>query len=159
MLKPAYDYEERVYTLLENAQYLDNTEYLNSGQSLNIYGIHPNGLNNTYHMVSVDNNDNIIGYFTYTIKNRALKFGIAISFIKNSLVFGYDWYTLINDYTLNEEVDTISWRCFRDNPTKHAYYKICQTFHGRVQEKVNMIYYIIDTKATRKYIQKRDIEK
>ena len=46
---------------------------------------------------------------------------IAIGFLKNNLIFGCDWYTIISDYALQYDITAIEWRCFIKNPTARYY--------------------------------------
>lgn len=140
MLKPAYEYKERIYELLKKLPYSSYTEFLNSGQTLQMPLINANN-DNYYCWVSVDKQDNLVGYFAYYITDTTFYIPIAIGFLTNNFIFGCDWYQIILHHTLQHNITTIKWKSFMNNPSAPRYKRICDMFNGKITREGQLYCY------------------
>lgn len=133
MLKPAQLYKEELEKKNTEAWYQPENIYWNGGtgdSSINL----PDNNYGSHCFVSVDKEDNVIGYISYCIDWSAMsadRFGI-ISFDKGNLTFAKDLYQAICDLFEKYHMNRISWFCFADNPAIRGYRKFVEK-HGGVQ--------------------------
>lgn len=83
--------------------------------------------------VSVDKEDNVIGYIHYTVNWEVMSadyWGI-ISFRKNSIIFAKDLYTAICNCFSRFNLNRISWACYADNPAIRGYRNFIRLYGGR----------------------------
>ena len=83
--------------------------------------------------MSVDKNDNLIGYISYSVDWIAMstdRFGI-ISFDKGNIMFGKDVYKAICDLFEVYHMNRISWCAYVDNPTIRGYRNFIKKHGGR----------------------------
>lgn len=156
MLKPAINYRQQIYELLPKMPYYSYAEFLNEGNGINLPNINTN-TDTCYYWVSVDEQDNLMGYFAYHIKNHIMHIDIAIGFLqKNNLIFGCDWYTIISDYALQYDITSVEWRCFINNPTARYYQRICKIFNGYIKQSNKFYIYTIPINKIKTFIKERD---
>lgn len=94
----------------------------------------PDNNYDVHHFVSVDGNDNVIGYICYNVDWNALsadRFGM-ISFNKNSVVFAKDVYQAVCDIFEKYHLNRMSWVSFTDNPAIRGYRNFIKK-HGGVE--------------------------
>lgn len=87
----------------------------------------------SHHFVSVDKDDNVIGYISYNIDWVAMSandFGI-ISFNKGNLEFVKDLYEVICNIFGKYHMNRMSWWCFVDNPAINGYRNFIKKHGGR----------------------------
>lgn len=87
---------------------------------------------NCHQFVSVDTNDNVIGYICYEIDwvvMSASSFGI-ISFDKGNIEFARDVYTVICNLFDVYHINRISWLCYADNPAIRGYRNFIKKYGG-----------------------------
>ena len=81
MLKPAINYRQQIYELLPKMPYYSYAEFLNEGNGINLPNINTN-TDTHYYWASVDEQNNLMGYFAYHIKNYIMHIDIAIGFLQ-----------------------------------------------------------------------------
>lgn len=133
MLKPAQLYENELQE--ENIKsWYDQRNMYESGCP-GFWCIEFSNNNHDCHQfVSVDKNDNIIGFISYDldwVTMSAKNFGI-ISYKKNSLEFAKDLYKVICDLFEVYNMNRITWKCFADNPAIRGYRNFIKK-HGGVE--------------------------
>lgn len=131
MLKPAQLYKDKLQEENIKTWYKpENIFWSNGGDAIIDL---PENNYDRHCFVSVDVNDNVIGYIGYMVDwvaMSAYSFGI-ISYKKNSLVFADDLYkaicNLFNVYHMNR----ISWSAYEDNPAVRGYRNFIKKHGGR----------------------------
>lgn len=133
MLKPAQLYKEKLQEENIRSWYKPENIFWNGGagdSQINInednYGCHQ--------FVSVDKENNVIGYITYEVDWSAMsadKFGI-ISFKKGSIEFVKDVYRAICNLFEIYHMNRISWFAYVDNPAIRGYRNFIKK-HGGVE--------------------------
>lgn len=84
--------------------------------------------------VSVDENDNVIGVFKYSLDRaarRAYNFG-AISFDRGNTIFTIDMLRAIDDIFRKYKMHTMEFWAFVDNPITPTYTKLVEKYGGRI---------------------------
>ncbi len=132
MLKPAQLYQDRLQEENIKAWYKPENIYWNGGtgdSQINIqednYGCHQ--------FVSVDKEDNVIGYIGYRVDWSAMSadgFGI-ISFKKNSIEFAKDLYKAICNLFEIYHMNRVCWAAYTDNPAIRGYRNFIKKHGGR----------------------------
>ena len=136
MLRPAQLYKEQLEMEHINTWYKPEYIYYSGGTGDNIIEL-PEDCFNSHCFVSVDNDDNIIGYISYNVDYNAMSvnnLGI-INFKKNdrrnSVIFIHDVcktiYDLFNVYHMNR----LEWWCIADNPAINGYRSFIKRYGGR----------------------------
>lgn len=132
MLKPAQLYKEKLQEENLKSWYKPENIFWNGGGDCQIniekdnYGCHQ--------FVSVDKDDNVIGYITYAVDWCAMsadKFRI-ISFRKGSIEFVKDVYKVICDLFEVYHMNRISWFAYVDNPAIRGYRNFIKK-HGGIE--------------------------
>lgn len=132
MLKPAQLYREELQEENINAWYQPKNIYWNGGvgdESIDL----PDDNYDSHHFVSVDKNDNVIGYICYSVDWNALsadRFGM-ISFRKGNIEFAKDVYRAICNIFKVYHLNRIQWCCFTDNPAIRGYRNFIKKHGGR----------------------------
>ena len=132
MLKPAQLYEEELKTKIIESWYKLENIYWNGGVGDSQISL-PDNNYDVHHFVSVDNNDNVIGYICYNVDWNALSadsFGM-ISFNKNSVIFAKDIYQAVCDIFEKYNLNRMSWVSFADNPAIRGYRNFINKHGGR----------------------------
>lgn len=133
MLKPAQLYKNKLQEENIKAWYKPENIFWNGGA----YDSQINVLENNYdchQFVSVDKDDNVIGYISYAVDWSALsadQFGI-ISFKKGSIEFAKDVYKAICNLFEVYHMNRISWLSYADNPAIRGYRNFIKK-HGGVE--------------------------
>lgn len=132
MLRPAQLYKEKIQEENTKAWYKPENIFWNGGVGDSEISL-PNNNYNSHHFVSVDKNDNVIGYICYSVDWNALsddQFGI-ISFKKCSIEFAKDVYTAICNIFEVYHLNRIQWFCYTDNPAIRGYRNFIKKHGGR----------------------------
>lgn len=132
MLKPAQLYAEKLQKENFESWYRPENIFWNGGPRDSTIVIKDDNYD-CHQFVSVDKDDNVIGYITYAVDWSAMsadRFGI-ISFKKNSVEFARNIYkavcSIFNVYHMNR----IQWFCFADNPAIRGYRNFIKKHGGR----------------------------
>lgn len=86
-----------------------------------------------HQFVSIDKNDNIIGYISYGVDwvtMTADRFGI-ISFDKGNIEFARDLYKVIYDLFKKYNMNRVSFSCIADNPAIRGYRNFIKRYGGK----------------------------
>lgn len=132
MLKPAQLYMEELQEENINAWYQPENIYWNGGVGDTSIEL-PDNNYDSHHFVSVDKNDNVIGYICYSVDWNALsadRFGM-ISFRKGNIEFAKDVYRVICNIFKVYHLNRIQWFCFTDNPAIRGYRNFIKRHGGR----------------------------
>jgi hypothetical protein len=84
--------------------------------------------------VSLDKDNNIIGYISYNISRHAstaYAFN-AINFSKNKFVFGKDLYNVIDDIFCKFNMNRLEFDVVVGNPAEKSYDKMVEKYNGRI---------------------------
>lgn len=132
MLKPALEYAEEL-----KEKYIKEMYDLKNQFYFGWYGTKELELSDNnydrHEFVSVDGDDNIIGFISYNIcysRRIADNFGI-LSFDKGNLTFPRDLSKMIHDIFCVYNLDKMVWRCFEDNPALRGYRNFIKKHGGR----------------------------
>lgn len=133
MLKPAQLYSTELNDKFTSSWYdISNIYY--TGDT-GFYDIElPDNNSNSHNFVSVDSDDNVIGYICYRVdwKSRsAYHFGI-ISFDKGNLEFIKDVMIAVDECFTKYNLNRVEWICYEDNPAIKMYKHFIK-HHGGVQ--------------------------
>lgn len=122
MLKPAQLYKDKLQEENIKSWYDQSNIYYHSYPGCDMIDL-PDNNYKKHCFVSVDKDDNIIGYISYSIDWDAMSarnFGI-ISFKKGSLEFIKDVYKIICDLFEIYHMNRVAWFAFVDNPAIRGY--------------------------------------
>lgn len=131
MLKPAQLYEEELREANIKSWYRPENIYWHGGTAE--YNIElPDNNGDSHCFVSVDKDDNVIGYISYDIDwqaKSAYQWGI-VSFKKGSIEFARDVYRAIYDCFNVYHLNRIGWFCWADNPAIRGYRNFIKKYGG-----------------------------
>lgn len=132
MLKPAQLYKDQL--LKEYVKTWYKPEYIYyTGWTGDRFPDIPDNNYNDHDFVSVDENDNIIGYISYSVDWIAMnadRFGI-ISFDRGNIEFAKDVYKVIRDLFEAYHMNRISWCCYVENPAIRGYRNFIKRHGGK----------------------------
>lgn len=134
MLKSAYLFREELELKIIQTWYDMSNIYWDGSTNRYLPSLSEDSLRNNQHQfVSVDENNNLIGYISFyidDITDTADQFGI-ISFDKGNLLFIDDLRSLIqmcfNKFNLNR----VQFNCYTDNPAIDGYKLLVKRLGGR----------------------------
>lgn len=132
MLKPAQLYKEKLQKELLKSWYEPENMYYSGWIGNELPDLPENNYDNHY-FVSVDEDDNVIGYISYSVNWVAMSadsFGI-ISFKKGSVAFAKDVYQAIYNLFNVYHMNRISWCAYVDNPAVKGYRNFIKRYGGR----------------------------
>lgn len=132
MLKPAQLYEIELNEQNIESWYSIENMFWNGG-SYNSEIKLPNNNYDSHNFVSVNKDDNVIGYISYSIDWGAMSidsFGM-ISFDKWNFEFIKDLYIAICDIFEKYHMNRMSWWCYADNPAIRGYRNFIKKYGGR----------------------------
>jgi RimJ/RimL family protein N-acetyltransferase len=132
MLKPAQLYKEQLE--LKNTKTWYDTDYMYWNGSTGNHNINLPDNNYEWHcFVSVDKDENVIGFISYSINWTSVsadRFGI-ISFDKGNMTFVKDIYEAVCNIFEKYNINRIQWSCFADNPAIRGYRNFIKKHGGR----------------------------
>lgn len=132
MLKPAQLYQEKLQEENIKSWYKPENIYWNGWYGDSQITIMENNYDG-HQFVSVDKDDNVIGYIAYNVDWAAMsadRFGI-ISFNKGSIEFAKDLYKAICDLFNVYHMNRVAWCAFVDNPAVRGYRNFIKKHGGR----------------------------
>lgn len=132
MLKAAQLYKSKLQEEMCKSWYNPENIFY-SGWTGNELPSLPDNNYDSHHFVSVDDDDNVIGYISYSINWIAMsadRFGI-ISFKKGSIMFAKDVYKVICNLFEVYHMNRISWLAYADNPAIRGYRNFIKKHGGR----------------------------
>lgn len=132
MLKPAQLYAEKLQEENIKSWYKPENIFWEGGTGSSQIDIGEDNYN-CHQFVSVDKDDNVIGYIVYSIDWQAMnadRFGI-ISYDKGNLIFVKDVYTVICNLFEIYHMNRVSWFAFADNPAVRGYRNFIKKHGGR----------------------------
>lgn len=131
MLKPAQLYREELQKKYVECWYKPENQYYSGWTGMQIPDL-PDNCYDTHDFVSVDKDNNVIGYISYRVSwitMSADNFGI-ISF-GNSVEFAKDVYKAICDLFEKHNMNRVSWSAFIENPAVKGYRNFIKKHGGR----------------------------
>lgn len=132
MLKPAQLYKEKLQEENIKAWYSPENMFWNGGTGDSEIRLADNNYDR-HSFVSVDKDDNVIGYICYSVDWAAMSassFGI-ISFKKSGIEFAKDVYKAVCNLFEVYHMNRISWWCFADNPAIRGYRNFIKKHGGK----------------------------
>lgn len=132
MLMPAQLYKDKLMEEYPKTWYKPENMYYRGWIGDNIPEIPDNNYDN-HHFVSVNKNDNLIGYICYSVNwipMSADDFGI-ISFQKGNIEFAKDVYKVICDLFEKYHMNRVSWKAYVENPAIRGYRNFIKKHGGR----------------------------
>ena len=132
MIKPAVLYEEELTKKLRETWYDEKYKYYHFGNFFTDFDIVKDTFNN-HQFVSVDKNNNILGYFSYSVDRvayNANEFGI-VAFEDYSLTFGKDLHQVFDDIFMKYNFNKVTFFCVVGNPIMPYYIKKINKLGGR----------------------------
>lgn len=132
MLKPAQLYSDRLREENVKSWYKPENIYWHGGVSERDIEL-PDCNGERHCFVSVDKDDNILGYIEYCVDWVSMSadgWGI-ISFKKRSVEFAKDLYQAICDCFKEYHMNRVAWCCYTDNPAIRGYRNFIKRHGGR----------------------------
>jgi hypothetical protein len=134
MLKLAFSYKDKLNQVWQSVIFKEKYQFYNCGNSWN-YKIELDESSwEKLQMVSVDAQDNVIGYlsanidrFTYKISNIS-----AINFGEVNITFSKDFYQFLSELFTKYKFRKIEWFVTVGNPAEKLYDRIIEKYGGRV---------------------------
>ena len=132
MLKPAQLYKDKLQEENIKSWYKPENIFWNGYYGDSQINIFENNYD-CHQFVSVDKEDNVIGYIAYNVDWSAMsadRFGI-ISFNKGSIEFAKDLYQVVCDLFEVYHMNRVSWCAYADNPAIRGYRNFIKKHGGR----------------------------
>lgn len=132
MLQPAQLYKKKLQEENIKSWYKPENIFWNGNPGDSQIDIQENNYD-CHQLVSVDKEDNVIGYISYWIDWSAMSasgFGI-ISYRKGNLEFVRDLYQAIYNLFKIHHMNRIAWSCYADNPAIRGYRNFIKRHDGR----------------------------
>ncbi len=132
MLKPAQLYKDKLQEENIKSWYKPENIFWNGGAGDSTVNL-PDDNYNSHCFVSVDKEDNVIGYIAYAVDWTAMsadRFSI-ISYKKNSIEFAKDVYKAVCDLFEVYHMNRVSWCAYADNPANRGYRNFIKKHGGR----------------------------
>lgn len=132
MLKPAQLYREQLAKKEWETMYDMDYIYFHSWTGGRITPLDDDNYQ-VHRFVSVDENDNVIGYIGYCVDSPALsvdRFGM-MSFDKGNMLFIKDLYQAVYDIFYKYNYQRLEWNCIADNPAIRGYRNFIKRVGGR----------------------------
>jgi hypothetical protein len=134
MLKLAYPYQEKLNKAWQPVVFTDKYKFYNCGNYWSYKVELDKDSWNKLQMVSVDANDNVIGYFVAQIDRECNKISNigAINFGELNITFSKDLYRFLTELFTKYNYRKIEWFVVVGNPAEKIYDKIIAKYGGRV---------------------------
>ena len=153
MLYPAVQYKKQLLQIVDAIK--DNEKYQYCRYQPKFEKINPNSVE----LVSVDNNNQVIGFITYSysdiIPKEVFSFTIA-SFTENAFLFGRDLYKIVYKLLILDGNDWINFKVIKGNPIEETYKRFCNKFFEEgpvLSQKANR--YRISREKLEQYLKNR----
>lgn len=133
MLKIANNYEDVIAKAMMETWYEDKYKYFHCSTFRDRFKL-PDGDWDGRHFVSVDKDDNVLGYICYEIcrsSNTVDAFG-AINFTNNKAIFGKDLVQIIDDIFCRFNHHKIEFNVVIGNPIEKSYDRMVHKYGGRI---------------------------
>lgn len=132
MLKPAQLYKEQLQRKNIESWYKPENIFWNGSYGDSQINLKEDNFD-LHQFVSVDKNDNVIGYICYSVDWSAMSaynFGI-ISFRKGSIEFARDIYMAVCNIFNVYHMNRVQWFAYADNPAIRGYRNFIKKHGGR----------------------------
>jgi len=134
MLKLAFPYKEKLNQAWQSIVFNEKYQFYNGGNYWSYdVKLDDNSWDNIQ-MVSVDKDDNVIGYFNVCIdrmSNKVSSVG-AINFKDKNITFSKDFYQFLSELFTKHRFRKIEWYVIVGNPVEKMYDKIIAKYGGRI---------------------------
>ncbi len=132
MLAPAQLYEDKLREESIKAWYRPENIYWSGGTGDEVIDL-PEDNHDRHCFVSVDKDDNVIGYIGYSIDWVAMSAdGLCIiSYRKNSVEFARDVYEAVYNLFHAYHMNRVAWYAWADNPAVRGYRRFVRKYGGR----------------------------
>lgn len=132
MLAPAQLYEDKLREESIKAWYRPENIYLDGGPGNEVIDL-PEDNCDRHCFVSVDKEDNVIGYIGYHVDWSAMSAdGLCIiSYRKGSVEFARDVYDAIYNLFHTYHMNRVAWYAWTDNPAVRGYRRFIRKYGGR----------------------------
>ena len=133
MLKLANNYKDEIAELMKETWYDDKYKFYHYSNYRREFTL-PKGDWDGRHFVSVDSNDNLIGYICYEVcrpSDIVDGFG-AINFTNNKTTFGKDLAQIIDDIFCKFNHNKIEFNVVVGNPIERSYDRMVEKYGGRI---------------------------
>ncbi|PYG88484.1 hypothetical protein LY28_01333 [Ruminiclostridium sufflavum DSM 19573] len=134
MLKLAFSYQEKLNHVWQSIAFKDKYQFY-SGDIWWSYKVELDSSSwDNIQMVSVGNNDNILGYFGAHIDRQSNKVSSigAINFGNVNVTFSKDFYQFLYELFTKHKFRKIEWYVIVGNPAEKLYDRIISKYGGRV---------------------------
>lgn len=133
MLVPAVLYKEDIQTLYKAYYYSNDMTYFSGWLGTYEIDIPDDVSDFSFHYAIIDNNNNLIGYFTYKIdwySSQVYNFGL-FAFKRNNFIVGLDVRKEIRKIIEQYHIHRIEWCMVGGNPVEKHYDKFCERYNGK----------------------------
>jgi len=134
MLRPAYIYQSKLQEEYNKTIFNDKYKYYNFVNYWDYIIKLTESSWNDIEMVSIDKDDNVLGFFRANISRESDKIqslGI-INFYDKNFVFSRDLYQFLVDLFDKYNFRKIEWTVVVGNPAEHMYDKVINKYGGRI---------------------------
>lgn len=134
MLKLAFPYREKLNQAWQSIAFDEKYQFYNGGGYWSYdVKLDDNSWDNIQ-MVSVDKDDNVIGYLSARIDRQSNKVSSvgAINFKDRSITFSKDFYRFLTELFTKHHFRKIEWYVIVGNPAEKMYDKIVTKYGGRM---------------------------
>lgn len=132
MLKPAQLYKEKLYQAEVSSWYDPQNIFYHGWFGCGATSL-PEDTYNRHCFVSVNKNDDVVGYISYNVDYAAMSADnfCMISYKKGSIQFAKDVFKVICNLFEIYNMNRISWDCFVGNPAIRGYRNFIKKYGGR----------------------------
>lgn len=137
MIRPALLYKDELQKKYIEQWYKPETNFYSTGANRTVELCDDNSY--TRQFVSVDKDNNVIGYITYCVdweSRSAHRFGMQ-SFDKGNLEFVKDLYRAAYRILCVDKLNRMEWWCFTDNPAVKGYKSFTKRIGGGIVGEVH----------------------
>lgn len=133
MLVPAILYKDEIQTLYSAYYYSDDMAYYSGWSGTYPINIPDDVDNNSFHYAIIDENKELIGYFSYRIdwySSQAYSFGL-FTFKRNNQIVGLDVHRELKKIINQYHIHRIEWNMVGGNPVEKHYDNFCKRYNGK----------------------------
>lgn len=128
VLVDATPYVEQLQTLFQ--QHITETKYLTLNESLIDVNKFLQAKPNHYRYVGLNDKDEIIGYFSFYLKDRKATSPIMFSFTENKMLFGRLFRDFLDLLFMELDVHILCFDCHIHNPIYQTYSRLLKKYGG-----------------------------